>query len=83
MTRYKKGYSRNVASPAAVTAISTEVAKPIDAMQSFSFGDATPIMNVSDLLDCMECAKNGRWYEPPISPYGLARMFDIAVHRLC
>jgi hypothetical protein len=24
---------------------------------------------------------NGRWYEPPISPYGIARMFDVAAYH--
>ncbi|AXG42660.1 phage portal protein [Photorhabdus laumondii subsp. laumondii] len=53
----------------------------IDSIESFSFGDASPVTNQRDLLDCMECAKNGRYYEPPIDPYGLARMFDSAVHH--
>ncbi|QOI56221.1 phage portal protein [Rouxiella badensis] len=57
------------------------VQQPIDEIQSFSFGDSTPIMDQRDLQDCMECAKNGRWYEPPISPYGLARMLEGAVHH--
>ncbi|WP_315708978.1 phage portal protein [Brenneria uluponensis] len=57
------------------------VQKPVESLQSFTFGDPTPVMDIHDLLDCMECAKNGRWYEPPVNPYGLARMFDVAVHH--
>lgn len=55
--------------------------QPIEEIQSFSFGEPTAIMDQRDLQDCMECAKNGRWYEPPISTYGLARMVEGAVHH--
>jgi hypothetical protein len=33
------------------------------------------------LLDCMECADNGVYFEPPISPYGIARMFDSTAYH--
>lgn len=58
-----------------------EIAEPIEALESFSFGEPTSIMDKRDLQDCMECASNGRWYEPPISPYGLARLLAGAVHH--
>ncbi|RRO12075.1 phage portal protein [Pectobacterium aquaticum] len=80
----KKQHSRtaNLRAPAAQAPVTGElIQQPIESLQSFSFGDAQPIMDRRDLLDCMECARNGRWYEPPISTYGLARMFDVAVHH--
>ncbi|EIT7186272.1 phage portal protein [Serratia marcescens] len=64
-----------------VTADAAAEQQPLEGVESFSFGEASPILDQRDLLDCMECAKNGRYYEPPISPYGLARMFDVAVHH--
>lgn len=48
---------------------------------AFTFDTPTPMTSGWDLLDCMECAKNGRWYETPIDFYGLARAFSAAVYH--
>lgn len=55
--------------------------QPIGDIQSFTFGDPNPVLSQRDLLDCMECANNGQWYETPISFYGLARTLRAAVHH--
>ncbi|MEQ1965806.1 phage portal protein [Xenorhabdus nematophila] len=52
-----------------------------DQCAAFTFETPTPMTSVGDLLDCMECAKNGRWYETPIDFYGLARAFSSAVYH--
>ncbi|WP_435954074.1 phage portal protein [Dryocola sp. BD626] len=51
------------------------------AVESFSFGDPIAVTDRSMLLDCMECADNGVYFEPPISPYGIARMFDSTAYH--
>ncbi|MBD2806424.1 phage portal protein [Xenorhabdus sp. ZM] len=48
---------------------------------AFTFDAPTPVVGGWDLLDCMECAKNGRWYETPIDFSGLARAFSSAVYH--
>lgn len=58
--------------------VSTQSQSEQDAPQSCSFTfDSHPMMinDAMDLLDCMECANNGRWYETPVDFYGLARLF--------
>lgn len=44
-------------------------------MLSFTFDSPTLITHGYDLLDSMECANNGKWYETPIDFSGLARCF--------
>lgn len=34
-----------------------------------------------DILDYAECIGNGRWYEPPVSFHGLAKILRAAVHH--
>ena len=48
-------------------------------IESFSFGDPVAITDRSMLLDCMECADNGVYFEPPISPYGISN-FLLCLH---
>lgn len=48
--------------------------------ESFSFGDPTPVLDGSEILDYLECWLNGRWYEPPISLDGLSRSVRASVH---
>ncbi len=50
-------------------------------VQAFTFGEPTQVHDRRELLGYVECAHNGRWYEPPVSPHGLARAFDIAPHH--
>lgn len=54
---------------------------PENQCAAFTFDNPVPIMGAYDLLDCMECAKNGRWYETPLDFYGIARAFHSAVHH--
>lgn len=49
--------------------------------QVFNFGDPVPVLDRREILDYLECWKQGKWYEPPISPSGLARAFCSAPHH--
>lgn len=48
---------------------------------SFSFGEATPVLDRREILDYVECWMNGRWYEPPVSLDGLAKSFHASPHH--
>ncbi|RZI79815.1 MAG: phage portal protein [Rubrivivax sp.] len=48
---------------------------------AFSFGEPTPVMDRSEILDYVECWMNGRWYEPPVSLEGLAKSFRASTHH--
>jgi PBSX family phage portal protein len=50
-------------------------------IESFTFGDPTPVLDHAELLDCFECWLNGKWYEPPVSFPGLAKSFNASVHH--
>ncbi|MFC0351806.1 phage portal protein [Undibacterium danionis] len=50
-------------------------------IEAFSFGDPTPVLNKSSILDYIECWKNGKYYNPPISFDGLAKSFRASVHH--
>ncbi|PRC90862.1 phage portal protein [Solimicrobium silvestre] len=50
-------------------------------MEAFTFGDPTPVLEHSEMLDSFECWLNGRWYEPPISFPGLAKSLNASVHH--
>lgn len=43
------------------------------AVTTFSFGDPTPVLDSRGLFDYLECWRNGRHYEPPITLSGLSR----------
>lgn len=60
---------------------STEVVAPNQRMEAFSFGDPEPVMDARSLLDYIECWRNGRWYEPPVSMDGLAKAFRAGPHH--
>lgn len=50
--------------------------------QAFSFGDPVPVLDRREILDYIECWQiSNKWYEPPISPDGLARAFRSAPHH--
>ncbi|MCQ4270274.1 phage portal protein [Pseudomonas kuykendallii] len=49
-------------------------------IESFSFGDPTPVLDGREILDYIECWANGRWYEPPLSLDGLAKSVRASVH---
>jgi PBSX family phage portal protein len=50
-------------------------------IEAFTFGEPTPVLDRSEILDYIECWNNGRWYEPPISFDGLAKSFRASVHH--
>lgn len=50
-------------------------------MQAFAFGDPEAVLDRREILDYLECADNGKWYEPPISMDGLAKSSRSAVHH--
>lgn len=49
--------------------------------EAFTFGDPTPVMDRSEILDYLESWNNGDWYEPPISWAGLAKTFRAGTHH--
>ena len=53
---------------------------PTTKPHAFTFGEPEPIDRAS-LLDYVQVWNNGRWYEPPISPLGLANMMRVAPHH--
>ncbi|WP_043615194.1 phage portal protein [Chromobacterium violaceum] len=54
---------------------------PVGGIESFTFGDPTPVLDRREILDYAECLNAGRWYEPPISWEGLARSWRASVHH--
>ncbi|AWH45414.1 phage portal protein [Stenotrophomonas sp. ZAC14A_NAIMI4_1] len=40
---------------------------------AFSFGEPSPVLESRGLFDYLECWRNGRYYEPPITLNGLSR----------
>lgn len=48
-------------------------AKPPARAQAFTFGDPESVRTRRDVLEHVECWRNGRWYAPPINMAGLAR----------
>ncbi|MCY1399995.1 phage portal protein, PBSX family [compost metagenome] len=49
-------------------------------MEAFTFGEPTPVLDSRGILDYAECWTNGRWYEPPVSPAGLAKGMRSSPH---
>ena len=52
-------------------------------VEVFSFGDPEPVLNSRTLLglDSIECWRNGKYYEPPISLGGLSRTRHCSPHH--
>ncbi|XEI33378.1 phage portal protein [Aeromonas veronii] len=50
-------------------------------MQAFTFGDPLPVLSQREVFDYLEAMHNGKWYEPPLSLSGLARVYRGAVHH--
>lgn len=50
-------------------------------VQAFSFGDAERVMDRREVLDCLQCWNNGRYYDTPISMAGLARVLRVGSHH--
>lgn len=47
---------------------------------AFTFGDPEPVLSNSQIFDYLECWKNGKYYEPPLSLDGLARSTRASVY---
>lgn len=56
-------------------------AAPGPGIQAFTFGDPTPVLDRSGMLDYIQSLSNGRWYEPPVSREGLAKTFRAGAHH--
>ena len=50
-----------------------DVQAPAGHAQAFTFGEPTPVLEQRGILDYLECWRNGRYYEPPVSLQGLSR----------
>ncbi|HET9510015.1 MAG TPA: phage portal protein [Sphingomonas sp.] len=72
--------SQGEAAAAATGALQASSA-PSSAVQAFAFGDPEPVLNRREIMDMVECYRNDRWYEPPISLDGLARAFRVSPHH--
>lgn len=59
----------------------TMAKKPDQAMQAFTFGEPSAVLDRRDILDYAECIGNGKWIEPPVSFAGLAKSLRAAVHH--
>jgi len=46
---------------------------PAGPIEAFTFGEPTPVLESRGILDYLECWRNGRYYEPPVSLQGLSR----------
>lgn len=57
------------------------MAPPATQGAAFTFGDPVPVLDGRDILDYLECWTNGRWYEPPVDPSGLAKTFRASTHH--
>lgn len=51
-----------------------------DSVEMFTFGEPEPVLSSRDILDYIECWKNGKWYEPPLSLGGLAKCTRASVY---
>ena len=55
--------------------------KPSPRAEAFTFGDPTPVLDGSDILDYTESWWNGKWYEPPVSRPGLTKSYRANSHH--
>ena len=58
-----------------------EPVKSGSGIEAFSFGEAMPVLSQREIFDYLEALHNGKWYEMPLSPFGLARIYKAAVHH--
>lgn len=51
--------------------------------EAFTFGDPEPVLDRRSMLglDHMECWRNAKWYEPPVSMIGLSRSTKATPHH--
>lgn len=77
MSKRKSPQARQQPVAEAQTDLGAELQK-LPGLSTFSFDGPWPVSSSYDLLDSMYCADNGRYYDTPISWYGLARQFGHA-----
>lgn len=49
--------------------------------EAFTFGEPLPVLDRRELFDYAQCLDNGRWYEPPMSWDGLAKVYRASPHH--
>lgn len=49
--------------------------------EAFTFGEPMPVLSQREIFDYLESMHNGKWYEPPLSLDGLAKVYRAAVHH--
>lgn len=59
----------------------TTPAAPAPGMETFTFGDPVPVLEGREILEYLEAANMGRWYETPLSFEGLARSVRASPHH--
>lgn len=77
----KKQRFKHARQHAAAPAAAMPQAAPAPAMEAFTFGDPTPVLDHADIMENLECWLNGKWYEPPVSFQGLTKSFHASVHH--
>lgn len=50
-------------------------------VQTFSIGDAEPVLGRREVLSHVECLNNGRWYEMPVNVHALAKAYRVGPHH--
>ena len=50
-------------------------------IEAFAFGDPVPVLEGREISEYTECWWQGDYYEPPISPHGLAKSLHANVHH--
>jgi len=50
-------------------------------IEAFTFGGAESVLDRRDVLNHIECWHNGRYYEPPINPRNLSRIWNASPHH--
>ncbi|WP_277972435.1 phage portal protein [Pantoea agglomerans] len=63
------------------SAVMDQGSAPVETFSAITLDSPVPLHGWGDFLDCMECAKNGQYYETPISFYELARLFGVAPYH--
>ncbi len=67
--------------PRTTPPVTATQAPAAEAIEAFSFGEPVPVLSQREVFDYLEAMHNGRWYEPPLSLQGLARVYRAGVHH--
>ncbi|MDC7675365.1 phage portal protein [Asticcacaulis machinosus] len=65
----------------AAPATKTPATRSKGKVEAFTFGEAESVLDRRELLEHIECWRNGKWYEPPISLKSLARVMNAGSHH--